>query len=334
MSRSSSDEMLGLLSGYWYSQCLYVMAALGIADCLAAGPKTAEALSAETHCRTDSLYRFLRAMASAGILREVEPRRFALTPLSETLRSDRPDSLRPVALLGGHPLHWQAWGNLLHSVRTGETACDAIHHSSFFELLAQDRPLSEAFQAGSGSLFTIVDQSVVDALDLSGFERVVDLGGGRGELARRIATSYPGATVILFDRAGRPCTGASGRSSPARVRRFPREHPEGPGLLPEVRLARLGRCPSDSDPSQLPGRLPAEGRVFVVEVVVPDDTSRSMAKTHDVNMLVLTGGRERTLDEYRSLLSASATRAGPGQLGPHRESACSKPGRSPKHPDA
>jgi hypothetical protein len=127
--------MLGLLSGYWYSQCLYVMAALGIADCLAGGPRTAEALSAETRCRSDSLYRFLRAMASAGILQEVEPRLFALTPLSATLRSDREDSLRSMALLGGHPLHWQAWGNLLHSVRTGATGVDAAHHDSFLELM-------------------------------------------------------------------------------------------------------------------------------------------------------------------------------------------------------
>src|SRR5215831_1647692 len=114
--------MLGLLSGYWYSQSLYVMAKLGIADLLSSGPKTASDLAAETHCGSDSLYRFLRALASAGILSESESRRFALTPLSEILRSDHPHSLRDLALLGGHPLHWEAWGNLLDSVRTGRAA--------------------------------------------------------------------------------------------------------------------------------------------------------------------------------------------------------------------
>lgn len=296
--------MLGLLSGYWYSQCLYVMAALGIADCLAAGPKTAEALANETQCRTDSLYRFLRAMASAGILREVEPRRFALTPLSETLRSDRHDSLRPVALLGGHPLHWQAWGNLLHSVRTGETGWDAAHHGSFFELLAQDGPLSAAFHGVQCRLHA-VDQSVVDALDLSGFERVADLGGGSGELARRIALSYPGATVILFDREDVLAMAPADPRVQLVAGDFFESIPDAQAYFlkfvlhdwDDARATRiLGNCRD---------ALPAEGRIFIVEVVVPDETARSMAKTHDVNMLVLTGGRERTLDEYRSLLSAA-----------------------------
>ncbi len=296
--------MLGLLSGYWYSQCLYVMAALGIADCLAAGPKTAEALAAETRCRTESLYRFLRAMGSAGILREVEPRRFALTPLAETLKSDRPDSLRPVALLGGHPLHWQAWGNLLHSVRTGETACEAVHHGSFFELLAQDRPLSGAFQAVLGRSHA-VDQSVVDALDLSGFERVVDLGGGRGDLARRIAISYPDATVILFEREDVVAMAPADARIELVAGDFFESVPSAQAYFlkfvlhdwDDVRATRILRLCREA--------LPSEGRVFIIEVVVPDDTSSSMAKTHDVNMLVLTGGRERTLDEYRSLLSAA-----------------------------
>src|SRR5262245_64861497 len=127
MAANPTDEMLGLLSGYWYSQVLYVMAELGIADHLAAGPRSAGTLARETGCHEETLHRYLRAMAGAGILREVDPATFALTPLSETLRSDCAGSLRPMARLGGHPLHWQAWGNLLHSVRTGATSFDAVH---------------------------------------------------------------------------------------------------------------------------------------------------------------------------------------------------------------
>ena len=102
MNRTPADEMLGLLSGYWYSQCLYVMAQLRIADLLAQGPRPAAELAVETWCHPDSLYRFLRALASAGLLRELDSQQFALTEISETLRSDHPTSLRPVALLGGH----------------------------------------------------------------------------------------------------------------------------------------------------------------------------------------------------------------------------------------
>jgi precorrin-6B methylase 2 len=280
------------------------MAALGIADCLADGPKTAEALSAETRCRSDSLYRFLRAMASAGVLREVTPRRFALTPLSETLRSDREDSLRSVALLGGHPLHWQAWGNLLHSVRTGETGVDAAHHASFFELLAGDRSLSAAFHDVQ-SRFHAPDRSVVEALDLGRFERIVDLGGGTGELARRIASSHPEATVILFDREDALAMAPADPRVEIVAGDFFESIPSAQAYILKFVLHDWDDARSTRILRQCRNAMPAGGRVFIVEAVVPEETSRAMAKTHDVNMLVLTGGRERTLDEYRSLLSGA-----------------------------
>ncbi len=302
MPANPTDEMLRLLSGYWFSQCLYVMAELGIADCLAAGPKTADRLAEETQCHRDSMYRFLRALASTGVLREVEPRRFALTPLSETLRSDRRYSLRPVALLGGHPMHWQAWGNLLHGVRTGQAAFDAAHGESFFELLGKDRELSATFQRVLDRLCA-VDRAVVDAVDLSRFERVVDVGGGTGELARQIVIAHPRSSVVLFDckhvlEMAPPANGVDPVSGD-----FFQSVPEGGSAY---LLKFVLHDWNDKRAAQIlqncRAAMPADGRVFVIEMVVPDDARASTAKTHDINMLVLTGGRERTLKEYRSLL--------------------------------
>ena len=303
MAGNPIDQMLGLLSGYWYSQCLYVMAELGIADCLAAGSKSANALAQETGCNADSLFRFLRALASAGILREVAPQHFALTPLSETLRSDHPDSLRSIALLGGEASHWVAWGNLLHSVRTGETAFDAAHQKSFFDRLAENRDLAATFQNVMERLRD-VDRSVVQTVDLSGLERIVDIGGGTGSFARQIAKTHPNKYVILFDRADvlslAPAvdrvTRVSGdffESVPAGCQAYFLKfvlHDWNDGRAAQI----LNNC-SDA--------MAEAGRVFVVEVIVPDDATPSVAKTHDVNMLVLTGGRERTLDEYRTLFT-------------------------------
>jgi len=317
-----TDEMLGLLSGYWYSQVLYVMAELGIADYLAAGPKSADMLAQETGCHTETLGRFLRALASANILREVEPHTFALTPLSETLRSDHLHSLRPIARLGGHPLHWHAWGHLLHSVRTGATAFDAVHGKGFFDALADDSVLLAGLQAGLGRL-SEVDRDVVERSEFGRFERIVDVGGGAGELARRIASVHTTASVILFDlphvlamaqaAAGvEPVSGNFLESVPhggdAYVLKF---------VLHDWDDERAGRILRNCRDA-----MQADGRVFVIEVVVPDDALPSTSKTHDINMLVLTGGRERTIDEYRSLLSTarlavvreSRTRQGVGVL--------------------
>lgn len=340
MAANPTNEMLGLLSGYWYSQSLFVMAELGIADCLAAGPRSAESLAEETGCHAGTLYRFLRAIASTGVLREDDGHRFALTPLSETLRSDRRDSLRPLARLGGHPLHWQAWGNLLHSVRTGDTAFDAVHGRSFFDALAADGALAATFQRVLQRLDD-VDREVLDAVDLGACDRIVDVGGGGGALARRIAGAHPRASVVLFDQAHV----LASIPAEARIERtagsFLDGVPHGADayflkfVLHDWDDARAIRILQNCRAA-----MHAHTRVFVVEVIVPDDPASSIAKTHDVNMLVLTGGRERRLDEYRALFSSAgialaavtSTRLGvgvlEGRLVQHGVAGFSRPGKS------
>ncbi len=301
---TNEDEMLGRLSGYWSSQCLYVMAELRVADLLANGPKTADVLAKETQCHAGSLFRLLRALAGTGILREVEPRRFALTPLSQTLRSDHPDSLGPVARLGGHPLHWQAWGQLLHSVRTGETAFDAAHGKGFFESLAEDPVASAVFQ-GVQERLSILDRAVVAAADLGRFEQIVDVGGGTGALARQIASAHPRASVVLFDRDHVLATVPAAAVVDLVPGDFFERVPPATAYILKFVLHDW-----DDDRAVLILRncrdaMAQDGRVFVIEAVVPDDDAPSAAKAHDINMLVLTGGRERTLGEYRWLLSTA-----------------------------
>jgi hypothetical protein len=305
MKRNPADEMLGLLSGYWYSQCLYVMAELGIADLLAAGSRSAAELAANTRSHPESLYRFLRGLSSAGILRELDGRQFALTELSETLRSDHPAALRAVALLGGHPAHWLAWGNLLHSVQTGEAAFGAAHNESFFEVLARDVGLSSTFQSVLGRL-AVVDRAVVEAVDLTNCERIADVGGGSGGLAGQIAASYPRSAVILYDRkhvlsAARPIQGVEFVSGD-----FFESVPAGcDAYFLKFVLHDWDDVRASAILTNCRNAMRADGCIFVVEILVPKDTTASVAKTHDINMLVLTGGRERTADEYRSLFKAA-----------------------------
>jgi hypothetical protein len=302
-SDGPAAEMLGLLSGYWYAQAVYVMAELGLADRLAGGPRTAEALAADTGCHADALFRFLRALASAGLLDEVAPRTFASTPLGDTLRSDRPDSLRALARLGGHPLHWQAWGQLLHTVRTGHTAFDAAHGQPFFEALALDLPLNEALHASLNRMAD-VDAEVAEAVELDRFARFVDVGGGTGTLARAIAARRPPASVVLFDQAH-----VLALATPAPgVTRHAGSFFDGVPAGGDAYLLKFVLHDWDDDRAAVILRncraaVADGGRVLVVEVVVPDDAAPSIAKTHDVNMLVLTGGRERTLGEYRDLFA-------------------------------
>ncbi len=118
--------MLQMISGFWVSQAIYIAAKLGIADYLQEQPKTAEELAAITNTHAPSLYRLLRALASVSIFAEDENHYFSLTPLAATLQTDTVGSLRFFAISELGQVHYVGWGNLLHSIKTGEIAFDHV----------------------------------------------------------------------------------------------------------------------------------------------------------------------------------------------------------------
>ena len=113
--------LLQMMTGYWVSQAIYVAAKLGVADLLADGPRPVEELAAATQTDAPSLHRVLRALASVGVFTEARPGTFALTPLAALLRTGTPDSMRALAIMYNEE-QYRAWGDLLHSVQTGEPA--------------------------------------------------------------------------------------------------------------------------------------------------------------------------------------------------------------------
>lgn len=135
-SLSPSQQMIQLSSGYIVSKSLYVVAELGIADLLATGPRTSAALAAATGVHAPSLYRVLRALASLGVFVEQEDQTFRLTPLGATLRSDGSGSVRNWVLISG-TIAWQSFGEMLSSVRTGQTGFERAFGMPIFEYLAQ-----------------------------------------------------------------------------------------------------------------------------------------------------------------------------------------------------
>jgi SAM-dependent methyltransferase len=296
--------MLQLLSGYWLSQTLYVLAELRIADHLRMREQTAAELASQVAADAPTLQRLLRALASVGVLVEREDGRFANTALSATLDGEREGSLRPVALLGGHPLHWGAWGRLLDAVRGGGCAFEAHAAEPWFAALAREPALLASVQhIHAGAVPT--SRRWLDQLSLDRFERIVDVGGGFGGLAGAIAAACPRVAVTLFDRP-EVVDAAPHAAGIARVGGdFFDAVPEGDALVlrfvlhdwDDARASRLlDRCAR---------ALRAGGRLFVIESLLPAGPGASIAKTHDVNMLVLTGGRERTLADYRALLAGA-----------------------------
>jgi len=296
--------MLGLLSGYWFSATLSAAARLGIADLVADGLRSSAELARSAGVHEPSLRRLLSALASAGVFSEVSPGVFAQNAMSETLR-DVPGSLRSLAILGGDAAHWAAWGHLLEGVRTGETPFAIAHGRPFFDYLsevdAQGRHYDEAWNTLGDS-----DAAITDAFDFSRFSRIVDVGGGRGGLLRRVLASAPEATGVLFDRPNVVAEAPFIERAETIGGDFFVSVPEGGDLYilkhvlhdwPDERASEiLSNCEQ---------AMADRGRLLIVELVVPDGASPSFARIDDLNMFVLTGGRGRTEGEYRELLGSA-----------------------------
>lgn len=171
------DQMARMITGYWISQMVHVAARLGLADHLADGPRTAEELARLTGSHTRSLYRLLRALASVGVFSEDGDGRFRPTPLGDCLRSDIPGSQRAMALMMGEE-HFHCWGDLLGSVRTGQTAFDRLYGQPIFDYLAEHAEQAEVFDAAMTATHGRETQSTLDSYDFAGIHVLADIGGG------------------------------------------------------------------------------------------------------------------------------------------------------------
>jgi SAM-dependent methyltransferase len=182
--------------GFVASRAISVAAKLGIADLVAKAPSTVEELARATKAHAPSLRRLLLMLASIGIFTEDVSGRFLHTPLSETLRTDHPQSIRNWAVYWGEPWIWRPWGDLYHTVLTGSPGFDHMYGTSFFDYLASHPDDAAIFDAtmSSGPL-----TEVLAAYDFSRFERVVDVGGGEGALLHAILLANPNFSGVLAD---------------------------------------------------------------------------------------------------------------------------------------
>src|SRR5437762_2060890 len=186
-----ASQLLGMLTGAWFAQALYVAAKLGIADELRQGPKSSEALAAATHTDASALYRLLRALASVGVFTETEKETFGLTPLAEPLRSDAPSSLRAFAIMLGAEWHWRAWGDVLYSIQSGQPAFDHVFGKPVFEYYSEHPDAARVASEGLASRSHLENAAIVAAYDLGAVTSVVDIGGGQGALLISILGANP-----------------------------------------------------------------------------------------------------------------------------------------------
>lgn len=312
----AAAELLRLIDGFKISQAICVAATLGVADAIGGGARTSDELAAGSGADREALYRLLRTLAAHGVLREEPGRRFSLTPMGECLRADAGIPLAPHARLMGQAHYQQAWGHLLHAVTTGETAFRAAHGQSNWAYRDAHPDARACFDDAMAANARRVDTAVVEAVDFGRFARIADIGGGQGSLLRAILAAYPELHGVLFDRPAvieavapsvsgtdlsRRCTLAAGD--------FFDTVPAG---FDAYLLKYVLHDWDDADAVRILAAcrraMPPHGRVLVIERLVGTDPADPVAAVSDLNMLVITGGRERTRDEFAALFAAAGLR--------------------------
>jgi ubiquinone/menaquinone biosynthesis C-methylase UbiE len=305
-------QMLQVMSGFWISRCVYIIAKLGIADLLKDGPKTAEELAAASGTHAPSLFRVLRALAAVDVLTQSDDNRFGNTAMSETL-IDGPRSLRWFAMTELGEEHYPAWGELMGSVRTGEIAFDKAFGEPVWEFFGKNPENARTFNNAMTGMTAQAEAALHAAYKFEGIKTIMDVGGGHGGFITSILERNPALRGILFDspqviEGAKPKLGAAGVADrcQAIAGNFFESVPEGADAITmkwiihdwndEQSIAIMKNCAR---------ALPANGKLILVEAVVPPGDEMHFAKFIDLNMLVMTGGKERTEEEFRELYDAA-----------------------------
>ena len=310
--------LMKLIGDYMPARSIGVAAEFGIADQLKDGSKSVSELAESTGTHAPSLYRMLRLLTRIGVFAHHQPECFANTDLSAYLRSDVPGSMYGMARMWGGDPHWRSWGELAHSIRTGQPAFDKAHAMEMWRYFKEQDPEAGAiFDQAMTGFSRSVDLPIVQAYDFSGIRTLLDVGGGHGNLLATILAAYPQIeSGILFDQpqvveeasAQMPTAETAGRIELA-TGDFFEAVPEGAdayivkNLLHDWNDDECVRILTNCRKAMRPG-----GRVLAAELVLQPNRPDPFPYLLDLEMLVMLTGRERTEEEFRNLYGAAGLR--------------------------
>jgi O-methyltransferase domain/Dimerisation domain len=304
-------NMLQLINGFQVSRAISVAARLGLADRFADQVRTCPELATETGSDEDALYRLMRALATVGIFEELTDRQFRLTELGSFLRTDTPGSMAGWARYVGEPSVWSAWGELDHSVATGQNAFLHVHGIDAWTYRAQHPEVSKAFVDGMTALSGPVAPSLLRAFDFGRFTTIADIGGSNGAFLMAILGNYPALKGILFDH---PHVVSESADLPGFAAIADRCTVIGGSFFDSVPagadayvMKSILHDWEDGDCIRILTNcrqaMSVEAALLVIERDLEQPGMRQASSFSDLNMLTLPGGRERTADEYTTLFA-------------------------------
>jgi hypothetical protein len=300
---------------YLTSRVVCAVAELGVADHLAAGPRSVDELASLTSSNPDALARLLRAAASLGIFEETSEGTFKTNSMGQYLETDREGSMRAWARYVGMPWNQEVWSHFMDSLRTGKDIYTVRHGHRFFEHFAQNPEQGAVFDAGMRGLSALSDEPIAAAYPFGKVKRVADIAGGLGGQLAAILRRHEGVEGTLFDQAS-VIAGAKSIWESERADLLHRASLQDGNFferVPEhadVYLLKSIIHDWEDEPaigilSNCARAMASGGRVLVAELVIPEGNGAHFGKLLDMAMLALTGGRERTEAEYASLFGRS-----------------------------
>ncbi len=315
-----NSELLEMAMAYSRSRMLCTAARLGVADALGTEERGVEELAKSCQADCDSLYRLLRALAAVGIVSQTAPRRFVLTQLGQPLRKNIPNSAWAGVVFWSDLLSDQ-WTYLTDCVKTGTSSGRVMETAGIVSRWFKDPEAPAIFRAVMGTAPTEDYAPIAKSWDFDAHQVVADLGGGGGALLEAILTHYPRITGLLVDRS---------ESIESAKPRFAKWQADGRCKLVAADLLESVPAGADvyimkhvlhgckDDPAikilrNCHSVMPSGGTLLIVEFVLPDVVSEADPKLEtrlmsDVNMMVVTGGKERSVAEWKVLLESSEFR--------------------------
>jgi O-methyltransferase domain/Dimerisation domain len=314
--------MRDLIAGYWVSRLIYVASKLKLADLLKDGPRTAEQLAHASGVQPQLLYRALRTLASYGVFAEIKGRRFKLTPLGATLRTDVQPSMNGFALMLVEKHVWYAWEQLLYAVQTGELPFDRIFGKPFYNYL-EDHPddlkvFGEAMTSLSGIENPAIAAAFKKTYKAAGIRTLVDVAGGHGSLLATILAQNRSLQGVLFDLPAVIARARNDRhvTTPRLARRCAFESGDFFESVPDGGDAYILKYILHNWDDENCVRILTncrramieKGRILVADPVITPGNHREWGKLLDIQMMVAVRGKERTKKEFAELFGRAGLR--------------------------
>jgi len=308
-------QLIEMATGCWAAVVLHAAAKFRLADHLADGPRSAQELAGPTKTHAPSLHRLMRTLASLGVLTEDGQHRFGLTPLGKALKTGAPGSARET-LLTVAGLFWRAFEYFPYSVETGKTGFEKAMGMPVFDYLGQHPEKASEFSQTMVGFHGREPEAVADAYDFAGVKMLVDVGGATGNMITTVLARHPNVRGVLFDlphvvKDAPALIGSRGLTDRISLQpgSFFETAPAGGDayLLSHIIhdwsedqcIAILRNCRK---------AMKADGRLLIVEMVLPSGDTPHPGKMLDMIMLAIPGGQERTEEEYRTLLDKAGFR--------------------------